>query len=335
MTRSDRPGAVRIAVDLLGGDDAPAAVVDGALLALGADPRLHLHLVGPADAAAQVISRCPPADRPRLSHSSVRHRVGMADAVIRAIRPDTTVRAGIAAITSGDADALVSAGNSGATVTAAVVGLGRTHGVRRPALAALIPAKSGPLILLDVGASADLSASQLTQHAALGVGYARRLLGLPTVRVGLLNIGAEEGKGDRARRAADAALRDAKLPESIDYVGNVEGHDIPLGGPADVVVTDGFTGNVLLKAIEGAYALAGGVSDAQSTPRAAALLGVGGTVVVCHGAATGPDIASGILLAARLAGSPSAPVAPLVPTELLPGDEPRPGAFPTDDPPPR
>ncbi len=298
-------------------------MVDGALLALGSDPRLHLHLVGPADVAAQVYSRCAPADRDRLTQQAVRHRVGMADAVIRAIRPDTTVRAGVHALTTGDADALVSAGASGATVTAAVVGLGRTHGVRRPALAALIPARSGPLVLLDVGASPDPSAGQLTQHAALGVGYARRLLGLTTVRVGLLNIGAEAGKGDRARRAADTALRSATLPENTRYIGNVEGHEVPLGGRADVVVTDGFTGNVLLKAIEGAYALAGGVADAHTTPRAAVLLGVGGTVVVCHGAASAADIASGIHLAARLAGAPSTvPPGTSPPSTVPPGTSP-------------
>jgi len=165
-----------------------------------------------------------------------------------------------------------------------------------------------------VGASADATAALLTQHAALGVGYARRVLGLATVRVGLLNIGAEPGKGDRPRRAADAALRGATLPESTRYVGNVEGHEVTLGGRIDVVVTDGFTGNVLLKGIEGAYALAGGVVDTHAVPRAAALLGVAGTVVVCHGAATGPDIASGISLAARLASDPATPTPALITT---------------------
>ncbi len=134
------------------------------------------------------------------------------------------------------------------------------------------------------------------------------MLGRPTVRVGLLNIGVEVGKGDRPRRAADATLRGATLPDNTRYVGNVEGHELTLGSRADVVVTDGFTGNVLLKGIEGAYALAGGAVGAY--PRAAALLGVAGTVVVCHGAAEGADIASGILLAARLAGEASATATP-------------------------
>lgn len=300
MTRCGRPGAARIAVDLLGGDDAPAAVVDGALLATGLDPELHLHLVGPAGPAGEVLSACPPARRSRLTAATVEAGVGMADAPARAIRPETTVRAAIAAVAAGQADAMVSAGPSGATVTAAVVGLGRRPGVRQPVLAAVIPARTGPVVLLDVGASPDAPAAALARHAVLGAGYAIDVLGLARPRVGLLTIGTEVGKGDRTRRTADALLRTATLPGAAVYVGPVEGQHVTLGGPADVVVTDGFTGNVLLKGIEGAYALAGGVSPAHSVPRAAALLGVAGTVVVCHGAASGGDIASGIALAALL-----------------------------------
>ena len=290
------PETTRIAVDLLGGDDAPAVVVDGALLALDADPELRLHLVGPREVADEVLATCAPAGRARCTVEPVQAVVGMRDAPSRAMRHDTTVRAGVAAVAEGRAHALVSAGMSGATVTAATLGLGRLPGVRKPALAALLPSQISPVVLLDVGASPELSAAILVQHAALGAGYATRVLGLPTPRIGLLSIGSEPGKGDRARRAAHETLR-AGQP---GYVGTVEGGDVPLGGPADVVVTDGFTGNVLLKGIEGAFALAGGVAPPQRVPRAAALLGVGGTVVVCHGAATGTDLASGIALAVRL-----------------------------------
>ena len=290
------PETTRIAVDLLGGDDAPAVVVDGALLALDADPELRLHLVGPREVADEVLTTCAPGDRDRCTVEPVRAVVGMSDAPSRAMRHDTTVRAGVAAVAEGRAHALVSAGMSGATVTAATLGLGRLPGVRKPALAALLPGQVNPVVLLDVGATPELSATVLVQHAALGAGYAIRVLGLPVPRIGLLSIGSEPGKGDRARRAADEALRAGQR----GYVGIVEGGDVPLGGPADVVVTDGFTGNVLLKGVEGAFALAGGVAPPQRVPRAAALLGVGGTVVVCHGAATGTDLASGIALAVRL-----------------------------------
>jgi glycerol-3-phosphate acyltransferase PlsX len=290
------PETTRIAVDLLGGDDAPAVVVDGALLALDADPELRLHLVGPREVADEVLATCAPAGRARCTVEPVQAVVGMRDAPSRAMRHDTTVRAGVAAIAEGRAHALVSAGMSGATVTAATLGLGRLPGVRKPALAALLPSQLNPVVLLDAGASPELSTAVLVQHAALGAGYATRVLGLAAPRIGLLSIGTEPGKGDRARRAADEALR-AGQP---GYVGTVEGGDVPLGGPADVVVTDGFTGNVLLKGIEGAFALAGGVAPPRQVPRAAALLGIAGTVVVCHGAATGAGLASGIALAVRL-----------------------------------
>jgi glycerol-3-phosphate acyltransferase PlsX len=290
------PETTRIAVDLLGGDDAPAVVVDGALLALDADPEIQLHLVGPPEVADEVLAACAPGDRRRCSVRAVRSVVGMGDRPSRAMRYDTTVRAAVAAVADGYAHALVSAGMSGAVVTAAALGLGRLPGVRRPALAALLPAQAHPVVLLDVGASPDVSSATLAQHAVLGARYATRAIGLAAPRVGLLSIGTEPGKGDRARRAADEALRSAQP----GYVGAVEGGDVPLGGPADVVVTDGFTGNVLLKGIEGAFALAGGVAPPHRVPRAAALLGVAGTVVVCHGAASGTDLASGIALATRL-----------------------------------
>jgi glycerol-3-phosphate acyltransferase PlsX len=298
VTGSNRPRSARIAVDLLGGDNAPAVVVDGALQAFAADPDLQLHLVGPREVADEVLLACPAEDRGRITVHSAIGGVGTGDVPTRAARPDTTVRAAVAAVAEGRADGLVSAGVSGAVVTAAVLGLGRLPGVRRPALAAIVPARAGPVVLLDVGASLDASATLLVRHAALGALYAGRMLAIPEPRIGLLSIGAEQGKGDRYRRAADEALRAAR---ELNYVGNVEGHDVPLGGRADVVVTDGFTGNVLLKGVEGALTLAGWPEPAGTAPRGAALLGVGGTVVVCHGAASGTHLASGIALAVRLA----------------------------------
>lgn len=275
-------------------------MVDGALYACGADPDLHLLLVGPPEVADEVIGALAPSERPRVAVHAVNRAVGMGEAPTRASRPDTTVRAAVAAVAEGRADAVVSAGATGATVTAAVLGLGRTPGVRRPALAATLPALAGPVVLLDVGASIEASAAVLLRHAAVGAAYAVVLHDLAAPRVGLLSVGTEEGKGDRARRAAAAALAEHRLPADARYVGLVEGYDVSLGDRADVVVTDGFTGNVLLKGIEGAYALAGGVPPGGRAPRAAALLGVAGTAVVCHGAATGEDLASGIALAARL-----------------------------------
>jgi glycerol-3-phosphate acyltransferase PlsX len=293
------PGTARIAVDLLGGDDAPAVVVDGALQACRADPELKLLLVGPRPAADEVLSALPERDRARVDVLVVDRGVAMSDAVHDGADPTTTIGAAVAAVGDRRADALVSAGASGAIVAAAVVGIGRVHHVRRPALTAILPGMNGPLVLLDVGAGMQVNPVDLVQHATLGAAYARLAAGVEHPRVGLLSVGAEPGKGDRLRRSTDAALR-VQPPLIGSYVGPVEGHDVVLGGRADVVVTDGFTGNVLLKGIEAASAVAPGAHPPTAVTRAAVLLGVAGTVVVCHGAARGADVASGIALAARL-----------------------------------
>jgi glycerol-3-phosphate acyltransferase PlsX len=196
---------------------------------------------------------------------------------------------------------VVSAGNTGATVTSAALGLGRWPGVRRLPLAAMLPTEAGRLVLLDVGSSVDPDEATLATHARLGAAYAAAVHGVAAPRVGLLTIGTERGKGDRLRRALPAVLSRLDLPAGARYVGLVEGNDVVLGTAADVVVTDGFTGNVLLKGLETAYARIGPPGRPESVPpRAAVLLGVHGTVVVCHGAASGPDVAAGIAFAAQL-----------------------------------
>ncbi|MEU4676006.1 phosphate acyltransferase PlsX [Micromonospora sp. NPDC023737] len=293
------PGTVRIAVDLLGGDDAPAVVVDGALRAVRADPDLNLLLVGPSEAADAVIAALDPVDRARVTVRPVRAAVRMSDHP-SAAREASTVREAVAAVRDGTADAMVSAGSTGATVTAAALGLGRWPTIRNPALVATLPAVGGPVVLLDVGGSLEPRAGILARHAVLGAAYAAVAHAVDAPRVGLLSVGTEAGKGDRARRTADPVLAAEPLPCNARYVGLVEGYDVSSGARADVVVTDGFTGNVLLKAVEGAYAMAGGPPAGGGVPRAAALLGVSGTVVVCHGAAVAADVASGIALAAHL-----------------------------------
>ena len=214
---------------------------------------------------------------------------------------ESGVRTAVLAVAQGSADAVVSAGNTGATVTSAALGLGRWPNVRRPALTAVLPTAAGRLVLLDVGSSVDPDEQTLVMHARLGAAYARVVHNLTAPRVGLLSIGTERGKGDKLRRAAPDVLAGAVLPGGGRYVGLVEGNDVVAGTAADVVVTDGFTGNVLLKGLETAYALVGSpVERDPPPPRAAVLLGVEGTVVVCHGSATGADLAAGIALAADL-----------------------------------
>ena len=288
---------MRIAVDLLGGDDAPAVVVDGALQACRADPGLQLLLVGP-DAVADGILR---ALGPEL-HGRVTARTGPAGpapALGSGRGLDTTVRAAVRAVADGSADALLSAGPTGATVSATALGLGRWPGVRRPVLAATIPTAAGRSVLLDVGASVDATPATLAGHALLGAAYAAVTLGLAAPRVGLLSIGHETGKGDRVRRATDPLLAELPLPANARYAGLVEGDDLVAGDRADVVVTDGFTGNVLLKALEAVHDLAG-PRGADAPPRAAVLLGVAGVAIVCHGAAGPADVASGLAFAAHL-----------------------------------
>jgi phosphate acyltransferase len=292
MTRSERRAA-RIAVDFLGGDNAPAVVVDGALLALDADEGLRLLPVGPPDVLDRLMARLSAAQRRQVDPVP--------------IRPDgvSAVRAAVGLLAADRVDAVVSAGSTAAAVTAAVADCGRYPALRRPALAVTIPGLRGRLVLLDVGASPNVVPADLVRHAALGVGYAVATLGVTSPRVGLLSIGTEPGSGDRLRRTADDLLAVANLPADARYVGRVEGHHVPLGGPADVVVTDGFTGNVLLKGMEGALGMHGGArfptSGDATAPRAAVLLGVAAPVVICHGAASGADLASGIALATRVA----------------------------------
>jgi len=304
VSGSDR--LLTVALDLLGGEGAPAAVVDGALLACAELPDLAVTLVGPPDLAAKLLAGRPLADR--LDVVAATESIGMAEDPARAVRAkrDATVRVAARLVRDGAADATVSMGSTGAAVAAALLVLGRLPGMSRPALAVVVPAAHGPVVLLDAGAGVHADPDRLAQFAMAGVAYAQIGLGIENPRVGLLSMGEEPGKGDQLRKDAHQVL--AELP--IRFVGNVEGHDVPLGERADVVVTDGFTGNVLLKGLEGMYRLVLGAIDgpARIDERlepdrlgGAILLGVNGVAVIGHGAANPRAIASGIRIAARAA----------------------------------
>lgn len=314
----------RIALDLMGGDHAPAAVVDGALLALAELADVQVVLVGPPEVAGALLADHDAGDRVEVVPA--RQVVTMDEDPARAIRAkrDATVRVCARLVRDGAADAMVSAGSTGATLAAALFTLGRLKGISRPLLAAVVPAKAGPLVLLDVGANPEASAKLLGQYALAGSAFAQVRLGLAEPRVGLLTNGEEAGKGDAVRKEAFDLL--AGLP--IRFVGSVEGRDVPYGGVADVIVTDGFTGNVLAKGLEGAAGMLTEllVAALTSTPdRAAAsaellpvlteataqmspdrlggamLLGVDGVCVVGHGAASPRAIATCIGVAAQAA----------------------------------
>jgi glycerol-3-phosphate acyltransferase PlsX len=275
----------------MGGDGALACVVEGALLVAASHSDVEVVLVGPVAVAERLLAERGASGRfPLVEATQV---VEMHEDPARAVRAkkDATVRTTHRLVRDGDCAAAVSIGSSGASLAAAVLGLGRL--VSRPALAVVCPSACGPVVLLDVGASSDTTAEQLVQYALLGSAFATVALGLTQPRVGLLNVGEEPGKGDQLRKDAFALLESAP----IRFVGNVEGHDVALGGKSDVIVTDGFTGNVLLKGIEGANARAGGAA----LPSSAVLLGVGGTSVVGHGAATAEDVAACVVSAAAWA----------------------------------
>ena len=310
----------RIALDLMGGDHAPDSVVDGALLFADECPEVEVLLVGPPDVAEAVLAERGQAGRFEVVAAS--EVVEMDENPARAIRTkrDASVRVCARLVRDGQADGFVSVGSSGAALAAAVLTLGRLPGVSRPPLAAVIPAKAGSVVLLDVGATPDTSCELLEQYALAGAAFATVRLGIAQPRVGLLTNGEEPGKGDTVRKKAYDAL--SLLP--IRFVGNVEGRDVPMGGAADVIVTDGFTGNVLLKGLEGATTmlaqllieeLSGNAAAHELRPAldratahlspdalgGAVLLGVDGVVVIGHGGAGPRSVAACIGVAAQAA----------------------------------
>lgn len=282
---------IRVALDLMGGDAAPDAVLDGALLVADERPDVSVVLVGPEEVAAECLSRRAATGRFEIVNAT--QSIGMDEDPARAVRAkrDATVRVAAALVRDGRADATVSAGSSGAAMAAAMFTLGRLPGVTRPAIAVVVPTRNGPVVLVDAGANPDAGVDLLAQFALTGTAYAQSL-GIERPRVGLLSNGSEPGKGDEVRKAAYGVL--AALP--IEFAGNVEGHDVVLGGRADVVVTDGFTGNVLLKGIEGALSL--GTAMEPDDHSGALLLGVNGVAVLGHGGSSPRAVASCIETAA-------------------------------------
>lgn len=236
-----------IAVDAMGGDVAPRHVVDGALAA-ARHFDLGVLLVGPTDIVEAELARHGDIDRGRVRLIAATDVVAMKDAPAAALRrkPRASIAVAAEAVARGEAAALFSAGHTGATVVAAHNAFGMLPGVDRPALAVTIPTRRHPAILLDVGATVECRPHHLLQFAVMGSVYARVSLGLSSPRVGLLSIGEEETKGNELTREAHRLLK----ASSLGFIGNVEARDV-YSGDADVIVCDGFTGNVALKISEG------------------------------------------------------------------------------------
>jgi glycerol-3-phosphate acyltransferase PlsX len=330
---------ITIAVDAMGGDHAPDAVVTGAVTA-AAELDIDVILTGRSAQlrpllAAQANGHGTPRADGRQPQEQV--RIAAADdtlamdegALASWRRPRSSVAIACQLVRRGQVEAVVSAGSTGGIVATARLRLRSLPGVMRPGLAVVLPTQPGPTLLVDAGAIADPKPEMLVAFAQLGVAYAQVAHGIAEPRVGLLTIGAEPGKGNRLARRAHELLAGAPPHggRPIRFVGNVEGSDL-LSGKADVIVTDGFTGNVALKTLEGATAFAAeqmraavagsaaarfgalfqrralrelrGLMDAE-TYGGAALLGLEGTVVIAHGASTAKGIVSACRLAADLA----------------------------------
>ncbi|WP_342512637.1 phosphate acyltransferase PlsX [Sporosarcina sp. FSL K6-1522] len=233
-----------IAVDGMGGDHAPEAIIAGVLDSLDAFNDIHIHIYGDEQVMAPFLK-----EHARLKVIHCTEIIEPDDEPVRAIRrkKDASMVRMAQAVKDGEADACVSAGNTGALMAAGLFVVGRIDGIERPALAPTLPTIDGTgFVMLDLGANADAKPSHLEQYAIMGSIYAEKVRGIDKPRIGLLNIGTEEGKGNELTKVAFELL--AKAP--INFIGNVESREL-LNGVADVVVTDGFTGNVVLKTIEG------------------------------------------------------------------------------------
>jgi phosphate acyltransferase len=293
-----------VAVDTMGGDDAPRHVIDGALLA-ARDADLGVALVGPVARIADELRRHPDADQSRIRLVEAPDVVTMEESPTVALRrkPAASIRVAAGIVARAEAAALFSAGHTGATVMAAHAAFGMLPGVDRPALAATIPTPRRPAVLLDVGASVECRPQHLLQFAVMGSVFARVALDIAEPRVGLLSTGEEPSKGNELTRESHRLLK-SSLPS---FIGNVEARDV-YRGQADVIVCDGFTGNIALKISEGLVDVFEGLlSEKLSavTDRAehggAPLLGVNGVAVVGHGRSSANAVRNGVIIAHRFA----------------------------------
>jgi len=302
----------RIALDAMGGDGAPRVIVEGALSAIGEWPgRYGLDLVGVPERIEPLL----PADLPAgVEVVAATQTIEGHESPVRAIRrkPDSSIVVGLSRVSEGAADAFISAGSTGAVLAASRMLLGLVPGVERPTVGTMFPTRDSPVLVVDSGANIDTRPWHLLQFAHLGSVYVRDLLGIEWPRVGLLNVGAEASKGDARAVAAHRLLEE---DPDIRFVGNVEGNQV-IAGVCDVLVCDGFVGNVLLKFYESAAGFMVELLERHLDPAdrsdglreiyrtldyaehgGAPLLGVNGVSIICHGGSSSVAIRNAIRVA--------------------------------------
>lgn len=315
-----------ISLDGMGGDHAPSCVLEGAALALKKYPGLRFAIYGDQEKIAPLWEKYPSlkASVQFIHTPTVVSGDAKPSVALRQAR-DSSMRLSIDAVKNGEAAGVVSAGNTGALMAMSKIVLRTLPGIDRPAIASIFPSIRGKIVLLDLGANVECTATNLFQFAIMGDAFARAVLGLKNPKVGLLNVGAEEVKGHEAVKAASTLLRQSGLP--MDFYGYVEGNDIA-EGTTDVVVTDGFTGNIALKTAEGTAKLCkellkvafkeslfsriGGILTLPSLKRlkakidprlynGAMFLGLNGIAVKSHGNTDGIGFANAIGVAVEMA----------------------------------
>ena len=249
---------MKIILDAMGGDNAPLEIVKGGLAGgrrWGAD----IVFTGDESAIREALCACGHGEVPAgVEIAATSQTVDMCDdpATVFRRKKDTSMGVGLTMLREGGGDAFVSAGSTGALLTGATLITKRIHGIRRAAMAPVIPTTTGQAVLIDCGANAECTPEYLVQFAYLGDFYARQVLGLKSPRVGLLNIGAEDSKGTDLQKQTLARLREAAAAGHMNFIGNIEAKEAIKGG-CDVIVTDGFSGNILLKSMEGVGNFAG------------------------------------------------------------------------------